>query len=118
MHVLIAVSPIHLPVVVFLSIRLLLSLCAAEKGVTVESSATQSLVLQLVSCWSSFCPIQFETMVGRIHSGQSEQLLHFISTPILRTPCLEREQREVRGQPQVHLPDRLIPRLGAERMMS
>ena len=37
--------------------------------------------------------------------------------PFARTRRLEREHREVRGQPQVHLPDRLIPGLGAKGMM-
>src|SRR5262245_25465707 len=40
------------------------------------------------------------------------------SPPPLRPhQALEREHREVRGKTKVHLPNRLIPGLGGERMM-
>ena len=39
------------------------------------------------------------------------------SAPSARTRRLEHEHREVRGKTKVHLPNRLIPGLGGERMM-
>src|SRR5262247_2957020 len=50
-------------------------------------------------------------------SGENRAWEASPSTPCARTRRLERQHREVWGQPQVHRPDGLVPGLGAKGMM-